>query len=202
MRAPFVASALLCVAACGGGVKAEVPTVALPSDAGASVAPPPPGTGLEGARLPPPLELGSRHATRKAHAEWASCRNGAKPAAAPGDEARAATALANACAPGMATAVAFAGTQEPTAPASVVPFKAEQGRCYRIVAAAAPGVRTLVVSIVDAEGQTAAEWAENAEAPLLAPAEALCFTRSVDAKVTVSVGWGSGPFAGRVLSSP
>jgi hypothetical protein len=70
------------------------------------------------------------------------------------------------------------------------------------VAAAASGVRTLVVSIVDAEGQTAAEWAENAEAPLLAPPEALCFTRSVDAKVTVSVGWGSGPFAGRVLSSP
>jgi hypothetical protein len=203
MRAPLLASAFLVLAACGGGgAKPEVPTVALPSDGGVAVAPPPAGTGLEGARTPPPLELGSKHASRKAHPEWAACRTSTKPAAAAGDEVRASTALGTACGPGMATALAFAGKQEQTQGAQAFPFKAEPGRCYRVVAAAAPGVRTLVVSVVDAEGQIAGEWAENADSPLLAPPEAVCFSHAQDAKVTVSIGWGSGPFAGRLLSSP
>ena len=61
----------------------------------------------------------------------------------------------------MKSAASFAGDQSATTAAQAFPFKAEQGRCYRVVAAAAPTIRQLVVAIVDADGQTAAEYAEG-----------------------------------------
>ena len=192
-------AAVVLAIACGGGPKDPSSLLAVPIDAAAPVVALPTSTALEGARTPPPLQLGSKHAERKPQAASDACRAATR--APNADASKGLDAVVRACAAGLKPAAsALAGQQDPNAQAQSVAFKAEKGKCYRVAAAAATGVKGLVVELVDADGAIAGEWHTDDVASGVAPVESVCFKDDQAARVTASVGLGAGAFAVQVLA--
>lgn len=199
MRLALVLAAITTLPACGGG-HAKIPSRLLAQgDAGASAVALPPSTALEGARFPPPLQLGSRHVERRPLATSEPCRAAARGPVA--DAAQTLDALVRACAASLKPAAApLVGQQDSTAAAGSAPLRADKGKCYRVLAAASSGVKSLVVQLVDADGAVAAEYHSDDLAPTIVPAESVCFKDDQAARVTASVGAGVGTFAVKVLA--
>jgi len=187
---------VLVIVGCGGpGSKTPHPEA---SDAGAVDAAPAKivSTLPTDVRNPPPFHLGSKHATVRAHDDWAACHAAFHPT---GDPAKAVLALGAACATVTkmhATGAPMTGTQnaissQPTTHA----FHAQAGRCYRLYGVAGAKVRSLVAVVTDEVGAEIAEYHTDDVSPFFAPDEAMCFSDDADMKITVSVGLGDGPYA-------
>ena len=200
---PFVRRTLLSIAlmltACGGpGSKTPQGTQ---GDAGALEAGSSPAqiisTLPKDVRSPPPLNLGSKRAAVKPRPEWEACRAGWHPSG--NDAGKAVEALANACAAATKThgaAPTMTGSQNAvsTTP-STYKFHAQANHCYRVYGVASSSVKNLVAVVTDSDGASIAEYHTDDVTPFIAPNEALCFSTDVDAKITVSVGLGDGPYA-------
>ncbi|WP_394846603.1 hypothetical protein LZC95_03950 [Pendulispora brunnea] len=188
--------------ACGGEPKVAVsPAPAV--DAGASPATPTAqpyvASSVPMATMPPPFQYGSRKAEKKAVPAAPGCRDALGTGS--GDLASQVQKLAKSCSEKMrAVAAPTSGTQTQGAAAQNIKLKAESGRCYRVVAAAAPTVKNLVVVVTDSTGAVA--WESRTEEPrIVAPEDGtLCFKSADDAQVTVSVGSGEGAYAVQILS--
>ncbi|WP_394836177.1 hypothetical protein LVJ94_04625 [Pendulispora rubella] len=190
--------------ACGGEPKLAVSPPPSSVDAGASAAAPSAqrypyaASSVPMATMPPPFQYGSRKAEKKSVPAAAGCRDALGTGS--GDLATQVQKVAKSCSEKMrAVAGPTAGTQTPGAPAQNIKLKAESGRCYRVVAAAAPTVKSLVVVVTDSTGAVA--WESRTEEPrLVAPEDGnLCFKAADDAQVTVSVGSGEGAYAVQIL---
>lgn len=181
---------------CGGGGQAHDPTtvVTLP-EAGAPVVT---GTPLTGERTPPPFHLESKHVDRKAQGS-PQCHATEKSRAA--DPKAALVAIATACKL-KPDAAPFTSTQESTAASQSFDLKGAKGQCYRVAATTAAGVRSLVITLQDAEGAIAAEYHTDEISVAVPPEEALCFKDDATLKVSASVGTGSGAFAVQVFKEP
>jgi predicted small lipoprotein YifL len=197
MRFVPVIVAVVALTGCGPGGPKDPSLLLAPPDAAAPVAVIPTSTALEGARLPPPLQLGSKHAERKPQTPSDACRAAARGPVT--DAARGLDAVVRACAGGLKPAAVLSGSQDPTATAQSAPVKLEKGKCYRVAAAVGTGVKGLVVELVDADGAVAAEYHTDDVLPAVAPSESVCFKGDQAGRVTASVGAGSGPFAVQVL---
>lgn len=177
---------------CGGG-PAKDPTTAVPlPEAGAPVVV---GTPLTGERTAPPFHLESKHVDKKPQGNPV-CHATEKSRAA--DPKATLGAIATACKLKADTA-AFSGTQESTAASQSFDLKGAKGQCYRVAATTAAGVKSLVVTLMDAEGAIAAEYHTDEIAVAIAPEESLCFKDDATLKVSASVGSGSGAFAVQIL---
>ena len=196
MRHPFVLAPFLVVAC--GGPGSKTPTTAT-GDAGADAAAQPAhlvSTLPTDVRNPPPFHLESKHAQRKDHPDWAACHASFVPS---GDAAKAVVALGNACGGATkmrAVSAPMSGTQNATSSQAVTyPFHARARHCYRLYAVAGTGVKSLVAVVTDESGAQIAEYHTDDVTPFIAPDEAMCFTDDTNAKITVSVGIGDGPYA-------
>jgi len=196
---------------CGGGGRATPgASAARPGgpDAGAVDGGAVPGAAfLPGATLPevtarPVTTLvTSRRADLRARDGAAACLAAQRAAGEP--PAREVAKLGAACAGVTRMAPASAvleGRQSAAAPPTELPFVAEAGTCYRLVAAAGAGIRTMSVLLRDEDGAVAAE--SIASAPLqAAPRDgAACFTVASRGAIVVSVGDGDGAFAVQLLA--
>ncbi len=193
---------LLVLAACGG--KEPPPKVVTPrpapADAGAPVdAAVSPSTAaitsLPDAMVPPPYQLTSARVERRPQAGWAACHARFTPGA---DPSRSVAALAQGCAKATGTKparVTAAGSLKPTSTAVDHRFHAEAGRCYRVYGVASPGIKNLVVLVLDSTGATAAQYHTDPIDHAIAPDEAVCFKQADDATLAVSVGDGEGAYA-------
>ena len=152
-------------------------------------------------RNPPPFALGSKHAQKKDHPEWAACHAAFKVA---GDPAKAVDALGNACGAATKTRAIGApmtGTQNATSSQpSTYKFHGQAKKCYRLYGVAGAGVKSLVAVVTDADGAEIAQYHTDDVTPFIAPDEAMCFTDEADAQILVSVGIGDGPYALSVWS--
>lgn len=189
--------------ACGGEPKVAASPAPAAVDAGASAptasAQPYVASSVPMATMPPPFQYGSRKAEKKSVPAVAVCRDALS--AGSGDLATQVQKLAKSCSEKMrAVAAPTSGTQSQGAPAQNIKLKAESGRCYRVVAAAAPTVKNLVVVVTDSTGAIA--WESRTEEPrIVAPEDgALCFKASDDAQVAVSVGSGEGAYAVQIVA--
>lgn len=189
----------LVIAAGCGGPTSKTPTTHQPVDAGADAAALPShlvSTLPTDVRNPPPFNLGSKHAQRKAHPEWSACHADFHPA---GDAAKAVDALASACASVTqmhAIGTPMTGTQNALSSQPVVYKLHAQGKhCYRVYGVAGSAVKSLVAVVADDAGAEIAEYHTDDVTPFFAPDEALCFSDDDEAQITVSVGIGDGSYA-------
>ena len=195
---PLLVFALAAVAACGGKVEpAKQASVSV--DAGAP-APAQTISKLPDAKLPPPLDFGSRLLERRPKPDWAPCGKSAVRDASPqktidgvGKACASVTALRPLGAPSL-------GKLSASSDAVAFPVHLDQGKCLRVVASAAPGVKALTVIVRDSTGRPAAIYKADDLDGAIAPAEALCFTGAADGSVSVSVGSGEGDYALQVWS--
>ncbi len=192
--------ALVCavaLVACGGP-SSKTPTTTTTSDAGVDAALPAHviSTLPTDVRNPPPFALGSKHAQRKEHPEWAACHATFKPS---GDPTKAVDALGNACASATKTKAigpAFTGTQNAMSSQPVTyKFHGQAKHCYRLYGVAGSNVKSLVAVVTDADGAEIAQYHTDDVTPFIAPDEAMCFVDDADAQIAVSVGIGDGPYA-------
>jgi hypothetical protein len=198
--APLV---VVVVAACGGP-SSKTPVTTTQTDAGADSGALPAhviSTLPTDVRNPPPFALGSKHAQRKDHPEWAACHTTFRPT---GDPAKAVEALGNACAAATKTRAigpAMTGTQNATSSQPMTyKFHGQSKHCYRVYGVAGGNVKSLVAVVTDADGAEIAQYHTDDVTPIIAPDEALCFSDDADAQITVSVGIGDGPYALSVWS--
>ena len=201
-RAPVIRTSLLLflllLGACGGP-SSKVPTTA-PADAGAEAAPLPShlvSTLPTDVKSPPPFNLGSKHAQRRAHDEWSACHANFHPS---GDPTKAVDALGQACAGATqmhaGAAPVMSGTQSAiSSPPITYRFHGQAKHCYRLYGVAGAAVKSLVAVVTDADGASIAEYHTDDVSSAIAPDEALCFVDDADAQVTVSVGIGDGAYA-------
>ena len=191
----------LALAACGGH---EPPPKSLPT-AGADAGPPVPLTtssALPEAKMPPPLRLNSKRVARRPMPAWAGCAAAAK---AVGDAAKSLDALTTACAASSKVRPAGAhilGSGNATTPAAASKFHTDAGHCYRVYGAAVAGVHGFVVTLMDADGLSVAEYHADAVSPFIAPEEALCSEKAEDLTVLVAVGAGDGAYAVSIGAAP
>jgi len=85
-------------------------------------------------------------------------------------------------------------------PAQAFKFKAEAGRCYRVVAAAAATVKNVELLVVDSDGAVADETRSDEPRVASADGGSICFKTADDAQAVVSVGAGDGAFAVQIWS--
>jgi len=153
------------------------------------------------ATMPPPFQFGSKRAEKKVVAGAAACV--APPAGPATDPAAEVARIGRACAAAThmhAVAAPIQGKGGQGQPAQAFKFKAEAGRCYRIVAATAPTVKNVELLVVDSDGAVADE-ARSDEPRVAAAADgAICFKSGDDAQAVVSVGAGDGAFALQIWS--
>jgi len=188
---------LLVLAGCGGP-SSKVPVVATGTDAGTDAALPMHlvSTLPTDVKMPPPFNLGSKHASVKPHTDWAACHQGFHPA---GDTAKAVDALATGCA-GVTqmrpVGSAMTGTQNAVSSQPMTyKFHGQAKHCYRLYGVASSSVKSLVAVVADSDGAEIAEYHTDDVSPVIAPDEAMCFADDADAQVTVSVGIGDGAYA-------
>ncbi len=198
---PFALAGLV---ACGG---AETPPPAAPSAApsaseapsaapsaapAASAAPAPSASEAP----PPPANPGSKKATKKNDASWASCHQSYK--ANNKEVAKDVEAMAKGCA--AATKMkpigkTLTGKQSDQDAPQSFPLKAEANHCYRVYAQAADGIKDLDLAIKDSAGAIAGEDSTDDPSPVVLEDGAVCFTEADAATVVVSVGMGKGRYA-------
>lgn len=94
------------------------------------------------------------------------------------------------------------GSGNATTPAASSRFHAEAGRCYRVYGAAGSGIQGFVVTLMDADGASVAEYHADAVSPFIAPEEALCAEKAEDLTILVAVGSGDGKYAVSIGSEP
>lgn len=186
---------VLVLAGCGGGGHPEVPNgnVILPEAGTTATAAQ--GTPLTGARTPPPFALASKHVEKKSQGSPACHQTGHSPQK---DPKAALGAIATACKV-KADGAPFMGQQDSTAASQSFDLKGAKGQCYRVAAATGSGVKSLVVTLMDAEGAIAAEYHTDDIATAITPEESLCFKDDATLKVSASVGAGSGAFAVQIM---
>ena len=196
---------LLFVVASCGGPGPSTPTTHSAVDAGVDAAALPShlvSTLPTDIRNPPPFNLGSKHAQRKAHPDWSACHAAFHPTT---DAAKSVDALANGCAAVSqlhAVGSSMTGTQNATSSQPITyKFHAQGKHCYRIYGVAGAAVKSLVAVVTDDVGAEIAEYHTDDVTPFFAPDEALCFSDDDDAQITVSVGVGDGPYAISVWGS-
>jgi hypothetical protein len=188
--APPAASPTPSASAAPSGTPAEAAPSSAPSAAAASAAP-----SASAAPTPPP-NPGSKKATKKNEAAWASCHQSYK--ANNKEVAKDVEAMAKGCAavtkmkPIGKTLTGKQGDQDP--PQSY-PLKAEANHCYRVYAQAADGIKDLDLAIKDSAGAIAGEDSTDDDSPVILEDGAVCFTEADAATVVVSVGLGKGRYA-------
>ncbi len=191
---------VLALVACGGP-SSKTPTTTAQTDAGVDAAIPAHviSTLPTDVKNPPPFALGSKHAQRKEHPDWAACHAAFKPNLVGGDPAKAVDALGTACASATKTksiGAAFTGTQNAISSQPITyKFHGQAKHCYRLYGVTGGSVKSLVVVVTDADGAEIAQYHTDDVAPFIAPDEAMCFSDDADAQITVSVGIGDGPYA-------
>ncbi|MGA7119027.1 MAG: hypothetical protein WBY94_02970 [Polyangiaceae bacterium] len=75
------------------------------------------------------------------------------------------------------------------------PLDAKAGRCYRVYAQAAEGIKDLDVVVKDSAGVAVGEDSTDDPSPVVVDDGAVCFSKDDNASVVVSVGMGSGAYA-------
>lgn len=191
---------LVAFVACGGGKGAEgavhVPTAGTSSASAPMVAAlaslgPLPAT----AEVPAPGVVGSRKVTMKRDAAFDICQ---RTVAGEGkDLARDLERLATAC----ATATKFKpasevlrATVDDGGPAKTFSVRFQKGHCYRMYSASSPALRSIALSLRDADGATIIDTHTD-----VAPTDgALCFSSDDTATLLVASGSGKGDIAVRV----
>jgi hypothetical protein len=201
--APFVAANLV---ACGG---AETPPAAAPSGS-ASAAPSEtaapsaaPAASDTASAAPtaseaptPPPNPGSKKATKKSDATWASCHQSYK--ANNKEVGKDVAAMAKGCAAVTKMKLVgktLTGKQGDQDTPQSFPLKAEANHCYRVYAQAADGIKDLDLAIKDSAGAVAGEDSTDDPSPVVLEDGAVCFTEADAATVVVSVGLGKGRYA-------
>jgi|HubBroStandDraft_1064217.scaffolds.fasta_scaffold76248_2 hypothetical protein len=147
----------------------------------------------------PPPNPGSKKATKKNDATFASCHQSYK--AKNKDVSKDVAAMAKACQAVTKMKLigkTFTGKQSDQQPPQTFPLKAEAKHCYRVYAQAADGIKDLDLAIKDSTGAIAGDDSTDDPSPVVLEDGAVCFTESDASTVVVSVGMGSGAYAVQV----
>jgi hypothetical protein len=198
---PFAVSGL---AGCGGAEKPPeappAPSASAAPSAAPSVAPAAseaPSAAPSASEAPaPPANPGSKKATKKSDAPWASCHQSYK--ATNKEVAKDVEAMAKSCAAVTKMKVigkTLTGKQSDQDTPQSFPLKAEANHCYRVYAQAADGIKDLDLAIKDSAGAIAGEDSTDDPSPVVLEDGAICFTEADAATVVVSVGMGKGKYA-------
>jgi hypothetical protein len=200
----------LTLGACGGGEKPpETPPTAsaspapsnTESTAAASSAPATSAapSASSAPSVAPPPNPGSKKATKKVVAVFASCHQSYK--AKNKDVSKDVAEMAKGCqdiTKMKLVGKTLTGKQSDQQPPQTFPFKAEANHCYRVYAQAAEGIKDLDLAIKDSTGAIAGEDSTDDPSPVVLEDGALCYTESDASTVVVSVGMGSGAYAVQV----
>jgi hypothetical protein len=208
---PIAGLSALGTQACGGAQKppeappaasaSAAPSAAPAASSAAPVASAAPSTSASAAPAPPPPNPGSKKATKKNDASWASCHQSFK--ASNKEVSKDVEAMAKSCA--AATKMkpvgkTLTGKQGDQDPPQSFPLKAEANHCYRVYAQAADGIKDLDLAIKDSAGAIAGEDSTDDPSPVVLEDGAVCFTEADAATVVVAVGMGKGAYAVQIWS--
>jgi hypothetical protein len=166
------------------------------ASAAPSTAPTPPAS-----NEPPPVEKGSKKATKKQDPAWAACHKDYKPGGKNVDTDVA--KLAGMCAKASSMKIVGKtqhGQQDADAKPQTFPLKAKAGKCYRVFAESEASIKDLDLAIKDSNGDIAGEDSTDDPSPIVLEDGAVCFKEDDAAQVIVSVGMGKGKYAVQIWS--
>lgn len=193
---------LTALAACKGGNQANTPVSVPPVDGGTDASTPnvfattPPPSGLPPmAPIPPPGVAGSKKAKVKDDAALIEC--GGKEASHAKDPSALVRRIGEACAaPSKMKPVGgpLKGTQADKDPHQDNKFHVEANHCYRVYFATDDGVKDVVATLRDSNGDVIA----SAPGPAAPQFGAMCFTSADDVTFALGIGSGKGTWAAQV----
>ena len=199
-------SALVGIAACGGGGPKAVTIPGAGADGGAGgdsgsspFATTPPPSGLPPmAQMPPPGVVGSKKGKRRPDAALYAC--GAGGGAAGKDPLALVKQIGEGCAAASKMkpmGAPFRGQQSDKDPHAEHRFRVSADTCYRVYFATDDGVKDAAAVVRDSAGEIVAESNGHAAVP---HDGAMCFTASDEVTLMVGVGAGKGAYAAQVWS--
>jgi hypothetical protein len=190
------------LSACKGGGQANAPVNVPPADGGPDAHAPsvfattPPPSGLPPmASVPPPGVAGSKKAKVKDDAALTEC--GGKEASHAKDPAALVKKIGDACAaPSKMKPIGapLKGTQADREPHQENKLHVEANHCYRVYFAADDGVKDVVATLRDSNGDVIT----SAPGPAAPQFGAMCFSAADDVTLSIGVGAGKGTWAAQV----